>query len=411
MNKPFSLLVKPASADCNLRCSYCFYIDHIKMFSKDKTHRMSDKILERMIKTYMETDQSIYSFGWQGGEPTLMGVDFFKKTVKLQKKYGRQGARVSNGLQTNTTLIDDEFAAFLKEYNFLVGVSLDGPEEIHDYYRVNIDGKGSHSMVLKGIEALNKHDVDYNVLVLVNKQNVDKAALVYKYLKDMGVNYHQYIPCVEFDDDGNLLPYAITGREWGNFLMDIFNEWYPKDTRKISVRLFDSVLSLIVEGNYTTCHLAGNCCQYFVVEYNGDIYPCDFFVQDDLRLGNVMSHSWSVLQHSRKYKEFGALKTEWNKACQNCDVLPFCSGDCLKHRLYENDDPRKLSHLCQGRKLFFRETSAKFKQLAHEIIQMRNNQMGLGPVRPGRLFPDIDINPDDPCYCGSGKRYRKCHGR
>jgi len=410
MKKPFSLLVKPASADCNLRCQYCFYIDKYSLYPDTRIHRMSDDVLERMIATYMATEQPIYSFGWQGGEPTLMGIEFFQKVVSLQKKYGKPGSIISNGFQTNVTLIDDEFAALLSQYNFLVGVSLDGPEEIHNYYRKSAGGQGTHRDVLRGIECLRRNKVEFNILTLVNSGNVNRGKEIYQYLKNMDVFYHQYIPCVEFDDEGNPMPYAISGEEWGNFLCEIFDEWIKTDIYRVSVRLFDSILNFLVDGVYTTCHLAGNCCQYFVVEHNGDIYPCDFFVDKDLKLGNLMEDTWEDMQNSSKYLNFGQQKTKWNERCQSCKYLYICSGDCLKHRLYSGGNPEKMSWLCTGWKKFFEYSMPRFEKLAISIIKERE-RTGVVP-RTGNyeLFSGNHIGRNEPCFCGSGKKYKKCHG-
>ena len=325
--KPFSLLIKPASADCNLRCDYCFYIDHLN-FVEDHP-RMSEDILESMIASYMKTDQKgNYAFGWQGGEPTLMGLKFFKKAVEFQTKYAPSGAVVSNGLQTNGTLITDEMAKFFAEYKFLLGVSLDGPAELHDYYRKNIGLKPTHSLVLKGIERLNKYNVEFNILTLVNNLTVKKGAEIYQYLRDNGFNYHQYIPCVEFDQSGGLKSFSITGEEWGAFLCDLFDEWIKYDANKVSIRLFDSVLNYLVSGTYSVCYMGDDCCQYFVVEYDGNVYPCDFFVREDLLLGNVKTHNWIDLLNSPKYLKFGAQKAKWNEICINCPFINLCHGDC-----------------------------------------------------------------------------------
>ena len=207
--KPFSLLIKPASADCNLRCPYCFYLDRALLYPDETVHRMSDGVLDRMIAGFMALDMPQYSFCWQGGEPTLMGVDFFKRVVELQKKHGRAGASVANGLQTNATLIDDKLAAHLGEYNFLLGVSLDGPEEMHNEIRTTAGGRGSHADVLRGIECLRRSNVEFNILTLVSSANFDRPGDVYRYLADNGFFFHQYIPCVEFDKSGKPLPFSI----------------------------------------------------------------------------------------------------------------------------------------------------------------------------------------------------------
>lgn len=401
--RPFSLLIKPSSADCNLRCAYCFYLDHASMYPDTYKHRMSDEVLEQMIKSYMETEQPVYSFGWQGGEPTLMGTDFFKKVVKLQKKYAR-GRQVSNGLQTNGTLVTDEMAKLFKENNFLLGVSLDGPEYIHDRYRVNIGDSGTHGNVVKGIETLKKHQVEFNILTLVSQSNVGHAKEVYRYLTDNGHYFHQYIPCVEFDNHGKHVPYSITGKQWGQFLIDIFNEWKKEDTYRVSIRRFDAILSFMILGQINVCPMSGNCCQYFVVEHNGDVFPCDFFVDKKLQLGNVASDDWKDMQDSQLYEEFGCQKNQWNKACQKCEYLYYCSGDCLKHRVYHDNQPDHISWLCEGWKMFYEATLDDFRSIAKDYI--KNHMHNQSPI----LFENRRIDRNGPCFCGSGKKYKHCHG-
>lgn len=414
----FSLLIKPASADCNLRCEYCFYLEKCALYPDDKKHRMSVETLDKMVSSYMATPQPQYAFGWQGGEPTLMGLDFFKKVVELQQKYGRPGAVVANGLQTNAVLINDEFAEHLAKYRFLIGVSLDGPEEIHNMYRKNISGLGSHTDVLKGIDSLESHNAEFNILVLVSQSNVKRAKEVYNYLCEKGFYYHQYIPCVEFDEKGELLPFAINGEEWGNFMCEIYDCWIESDTRKVSIRHFDSVLSLLVDKIRNVCVMGNNCCQYFVVEHNGDIYPCDFFVEKDLKLGNVAESKWEELQVSEKYLEFGKMKAKWNSLCDNCFCIDYCYGDCLKHRLPAGGSPEKLSALCAGWKQFYKHTEEGFKRLADEIREERQ-KMFLEQQRQRQAMmagkaPSPTQDPsgrNDLCPCGSGLKYKKCCGK
>ncbi|MFX0070887.1 MAG: anaerobic sulfatase maturase [Candidatus Hermodarchaeota archaeon] len=398
--KPFSLLIKPASADCNLRCEYCFYIDHLEMV--DKTPRMSDEVLEKMISSYMKTDQNgNYAFGWQGGEPTIMGLDFFKKVVELQKKYGPPGAAVSNGLQTNGILITDEMARFFSEYKFLVGVSLDGPPHLHDYYRKTISRKPTHSLVMRGIENLRKKNVEFNILILINNKTVKKPLEIYQYFKDQGFYYHQYIPCVEYDENSNPLPYSINGEDWGVFLCKLFDEWIKEDIYKVSIRLFDSILEYLIYGRYNVCVMNKNCCQYFVVEYNGNVYPCDFFVREDLLLGNIMTESWEDFLNSPVYNHFGNQKSVWNKACDLCPFLNFCHGDCQKIRVGGNDSSKTLSILCKGWKKFYAHTLPHFETLANKIKVERNipSTTSIKVKKFGR---------NDPCPCGSGKKYKSC---
>ncbi|MGI6537143.1 MAG: anaerobic sulfatase maturase [Caldicoprobacterales bacterium] len=402
-SKPFTLLIKPTSADCNLRCTYCFYLCKSGLYPESRLHRMSEEVLESMISGYLSTEQPVYSFGWQGGEPTLMGLDFYKKAVELQEKYGK-GKAISNSLQSNGILIDDEFAKFLAEYNFLVGISLDGPADIHNRYRNHADGSDTHHKVLNAIESLRRNKTEFNILTLVNKANVNRGREVYQYLLNEGFLFHQYIPCVEFDEKGNLLPFAITGEEWGRFLCDVYDEWYKNDTTRVSVRLFDAVLNHMIYGAYTVCHMGGNCCQYFVVEHNGDIYPCDFYVEKELKLGSLLENSWSEMQNSDKYHSFGRGKADWNKNCTSCEYLTYCSGDCMKHRAYSGNELSSLSWLCKGWKMFYNHTLEGFRRLAEYHVRKGNIPA------PERFFVDRKFNRNDQCYCGSLRKYKKCHG-
>lgn len=388
---PFSLLVKPASADCNLRCRYCFYLDACTFYPETGRRRMGDATLDRMIAGYMATRQPVHAFGWQGGEPTLMGVGFYRRAVELQAAYAQPGTRIANGLQTNGTLLDDAFAAFLAEYRFLVGVSLDGPAALHDAERQTAGGHGSHARVLSGIECLRRNRVEFNILTLVNRTNVSKPVEVYDYLVEQGFFYHQYIECVEFAPDGTPQPFAITGQAWGDFLCQLFDRWYPRDTRRVSVRLFDTVLERIVNGVSNTCTSGETCCQYFVVEHNGDVYPCDFHVRPSRKLGNVTTDGWTTLQQSPAYAAFGARKRKWNARCARCTFLQFCMGDCPKNRGGpENQDPARLSHVCEGWRQFYRHTLPRFQKLAEDIQRERGrfrDAIGIGSRNTSIMHP------------------------
>lgn len=398
--KPFSLLVKPAGADCNLRCEYCFYIDHLGM--QESKPRMSDETLERMISSYMKTEQNRnYAFGWQGGEPTLMGLDFFKKVVQYQQKYGRSGSLVSNGLQTNGTLITNEMAELFAQYKFLVGVSLDGPADLHNNYRKMIGGKDTHSLVMKGINNLKKYNVQFNILMLINDKTVSQPEKIYNYMINNKFYFHQYIPCVEFNEENRLLPFSITGKEWGDFLCKIFDLWVKNDKYRVSIRLFDSILEYLIYGETHVCYMNNNCCQYFVVEHDGEVYPCDFFVRDDLKLGNINSGEWEEFLNSPKYKKFGANKSIFNNECKKCPFLNICYGDCQKNRPGNSRTPKSLSILCEGWKRFYAHTLPSFEKLAKKIRLERNIQkIDLNiPTKFGR---------NEECPCGSEKKYKNC---
>ncbi|MDD5727531.1 MAG: anaerobic sulfatase maturase [Victivallales bacterium] len=403
MNKNFSLLIKPASYDCNLRCEYCFYLKKEEIYGKRK-HRMNNEVLEKMVSSYLALDMPLHSFAWQGGEPTLMGLDFYKIAVSYMKKYGSVGKCVSNALQTNGTLLNDDWAKFFHDYSFLIGVSLDGPAELHNKYRLDCGGCGSHAQVLKGIEVLKRNNTEFNILTMVSTANVDYPAQVYRYLKKQGFKYHQYIECVEYSRDGSLLPFAVTGRQWGGFMCGIFDEWYPRDRHEISVRLFDSILFCLLEGTPNVCAMGSDCRQYLLIENNGDVYPCDFFMDRKWKLGNLMNDSWESLTGSPLYARFGVRKKEYATACQACPWLKFCQGGCPKNRPERGDVPGMQTSLCDGWKIFYEHTADKFKQLAEEIKEKRHVEQ-LRQFRTPR-----PVSKNAPCPCGSGLKYKRCCG-
>jgi uncharacterized protein len=372
------------------------------MYPDSRVHKMTDEVLDRLISSYMKTRQPVYAFGWQGGEPTLMGLDFFRRVVRLQQSHGGAGVTVSNGLQTNGTLLTDPMAAFFTEYNFLLGVSLDGPEDLHNVYRRNARDEGSYRAVLRGIRTLRRNRTEFNILTLVSSANIRKGREVYKFLKDEGFFFHQYIPCVEWDAEGGLLPWSIEGEDWGRFLLNVFESWYPGDVKTLSVRHFDSIINFLVYGRHNVCFMGGNCTQYFLVEHTGDVYPCDFFVREDLKLGNIGTHSWDALLESSIYRRFGAAKSRWVDECGDCEFLPFCSGDCLKHRPGFDRSPGIKSHLCEGWKLFYRETLPVFRKLAADWLRGDGKD-------PAGIYPRA-LAGEESCYCGSGKLFKNCHG-
>jgi len=402
----FSLLVKPAGADCNLSCRYCFYLGTASLYADAPPHRMSQKTLEQLIGSYMTTAQPQYAFAWQGGEPTLMGLEFFDRVVRLQMKYGRSGASVANHLQTNATLIDESFARFLSHYRFLVGVSLDGPKPLHDQYRHDSSGRGSHSRVVRTLEILRKHNVPTNVLTLITRANAAEAQQVYAYLCDRDILHHQYIPCVEFDQRGRLKPYALTAQMWGDFLCQIFDAWWETGVGRVSVRYFDSLVLYLASGQRNLCHMDRKCGQYFLVEHNGDVYPCDFFARAEMKIGNILQKDWQNLISSRPFTEFAESKQIWNKACDVCRYLEFCSADCLKHRLdYGNGGSRQKSWLCDGYRRFFDHALPRLKQLARNIARPETQ------TEPGARLRSAKVGRNQPCSCGSGKKYKKCCAR
>jgi len=363
---------------------------------------MSDEVLETMIASYMQTNQNNnYAFGWQGGEPIIMGLEFFQKAIEFQKRFAPPGAVISNGLQTNGTLITDDFAKFFGEYKFLLGVSLDGPDYLHDYYRKTVGQKPTHNLVMRGIEHLRHNKVEFNILILVNNVNVRKAREIYHYLRDQGFNYHQYIPCVEFDGVDNPKPFSITGEEWGEFLCNLFDEWKKEDINRISIRHFDSVIEYLVHGRYNVCNMGDDCRQYFVIEYDGSVYPCDFFVQEDLLLGNIINNNWEDILDSSIYRKFGQNKSNWHINCNTCSFIELCHGDCQKFRIVSPQNSRALSVLCKGWRKFYTYALPQLKIMADKI---KNGNEMISSIEIGSK----KIGRNSLCPCGSGEKYKNC---
>ena len=396
LRKPFSLLIKPASADCNLNCSYCFYKSKSDLYPDSPVHRMSYATLEHVIGSYMSTIQPQYGFSWQGGEPLLMGLDFFEKVTELQMRLGRPGASVANAVQTNGMLVNDPLARHFKKFNFLLGVSLDGPAEMHDRYRLTPNGNSTHAKVLEGLHTLQRHGVKTNVLTLVNSFNARRPQELYQYLVGNRIQHHQYIPCVEYDKNGCLEPYGLPAGLWGDFLCGIFDLWYPGDVGRISVRYFDSLLYFLVTGMYNSCHMDRTCGSYLVVEYNGDVYPCDFFVAPQHKIGNAVSDNWTDLTSHTGFLEFCSSKARCDPQCRGCAFLDVCSADCLKFRP-SGVTGTSRSLLCEGYKQFFEHALNKLKVLA---ASLRGGE-GKRTIHPRR---------NQLCPCGSGRKYRRCCG-
>lgn len=351
----FSLLLKPASFDCNLHCHYCFYLPKEEIYGKG-VHRMSMETLDRVTRDFLSIPMDTHVFAWQGGEPTLMGMEFFQNAINRQKLYGK-GRQIINSIQTNGTLLDDKWAAFLHENNFLVGISVDGPQKLHNCFRQHSDGRGTHAEVMNGLDALKRHKVDFNALTLVTAANQNAPAEIYQYLKQLGFEYHQYIECIDFAADGKPMPYAIKPGKWGEFLCRLFDEWYPNDVGKISIRLFDSILSRLGTGQPTICPMNGSCCNYLVLEHNGDIYPCDFNVRTQSRQGNIREAKLKDIFASPAYQAWGTNKKPADRKCFECRFLPLCMGDCPKNRI------NGISALCEDWKLFYSHTIERFEKI------------------------------------------------
>lgn len=393
-------------------CTYCFYLEKSSLYPDAKTHRMSEEVLEEMVKQVMAQGELQISFSWQGGEPTLMGLSFFEKAVEFEKRYGR-GHSVGNGLQTNGILIDAAWAKFLNEYRFLVGLSLDGPEHVHDHYRFLRTGKGTWSLVADRAKLLLDSDVEVNALTVLNDYSVQFPEEIYDSHKSLGLNYMQFIPCVEIDpkDRARAALFSVPARKYGEFLCKLFDMWradFKEGTPTTSVRFFDSVFFSYAGFSPPECTLLGECGVYVVVEHNGDIYSCDFFVEPGWRLGNVMEKDLVHMLNSQKQKKFSRMKAELPDVCRKCKWLHYCRGGCIKDRIRDPQD-LGLNHFCQSYKMFFEHADEPLRRMAEDWKHKQTLDSPQQFIDAGRnLEVQRKTGRNDPCPCGSGLKYKKC---
>ena len=367
-----SILIKPSGPDCNLDCDYCFYLEKADLYQESKKHRMDEETLEILIKQAIQQSEGPLLFGWQGGEPTLMGLPFFRKAVEFQGKYGF-GRKIGNSLQTNGILIDREWISFLKENNFLVGLSIVGAEYVHDKYRKFRNGEKSWQKVVDNAELMLRSEVSINALSVVNDYSVHYPEETYNFLKTLGFRYMQFIPVVETDlnHPESAAPFSVNPTDFGNFLCRIFDLWradFRDGVATTSVRHFDSVFHTYVGLDAPECTLLKQCGNYVVVEHNGDVYACDFFVEKDWNLGNLQDDDLIMMLNSETQDKFSGLKADIHPECQQCHWLRQCRGGCTKDRIRDPRD-NSLSHFCSSYKMFFNHADEQLKQLAAEWKQ------------------------------------------
>ncbi len=366
--QPFSLLIKPTGPDCNIACLYCFYCRKKELFGTGK-HRMSDDVMYRLVRDYLAIPMPVHSFAWQGGEPSLMGLDFYKRLVDTQMAIGK-GQTVSNALQTNGTLLDDQWCEFLAKYNWLVGISLDGPKKYHDHYRLDAAGNGTFDRVMAGIEACKRNKVEFNILVLLNDKNVEAPDELFDFFTGtLGVQFLQFVPCVETEANGELTDFSVTAEKYGDFMCRIFDRWVDYGVQKLSIRLFDSLLSYIINGHHTNCTFGRKCSDYIVIEHNGDAFCCDFFVEPQWRLGNIMESPIGELANCEIKRNFAKEKGKIDTKCLICRFNQMCRGGCLKDRLAVDGTFKKPSFLCPAYKQIFDYTTPKLKQIAEKFVR------------------------------------------
>jgi uncharacterized protein len=429
----FHLLAKPSGSTCNIDCTYCFFLSKEALYPNEK-NRMSEATLEAYIRQLLESHRTpTVTVAWQGGEPTLMKVEFFSRSIELVEKYRRPEQTVQHTFQTNGILLDDEWCAFFREHNFLVGLSVDGPREIHDTYRLDRTQRGTFDKVMQGWAYLQKHGVEFNILCTVNAANEKHGRTVYRFFRDeMGAKWIQFIPIIErateqtidianlgwseqpnrkrllYTQDGNLVTKRSVGEEqYGQFLVDVFEEWVRHDVGQVYVQLFDVTLEAYF-GRHLLCIHAPTCGYGPALEYNGDVYSCDHFVEPRYKLGNIHETHLVQLVASAQQRRFGDDKRDTlTPQCQRCEVRHLCNGGCPKDRfaLSSDGDPGQ-NYLCSGLYLFFTHTRPAMQKMAQLL------QRGHAPADVMAVIADEDAKggPYAPCSCGSGRKFRFCHG-
>ncbi len=385
--KPLYVMTKPVSSMCNLSCRYCYYLEKANLYrNEDKAGRftMSEDLLERFIRDYIESQtMPQVLFSWHGGEALMRPLSFYKRVVELQKRYAR-GVQIDNSIQTNGTLLTDEWCEFFRENGWLVGVSIDGPQEFHDEYRRNKMGQPSFRRVMQGINLLNKHGVEWNALAVVNDFNADYPLDFYNFFKEIDCRYIQFTPIVERlyphkdgrhlaspMDNGkvSLADFSVSPEQWGEFLVTLFDEWVKEDVGKYFIQLFDATLANWVGQQPGVCTMARTCGHAGVMEYNGDVYSCDHFVFPEYKLGNIRTHTLVEMMYGERQQQFGMDKyAKLPAQCKNCEFLFACNGECPKNRFaFTADGEPGLNYLCSGYKRYFRHVAPYMDFMKQEL--------------------------------------------
>ncbi len=438
----FHVLVKPSGATCNLDCAYCFFLSK-EMLYPGSRFRMADELLETYIRQLIESHQTReVSLAFQGGEPTLMGLPFFRRAVELAEKYRRPGMTIEYTIQTNGTLLDDEWGKFLRANSFLVGISIDGPREIHDLYRYDKGGAPTFDKVMRGLNVLKRHNVEWNVLCTLHRNNADKPLELYHFFRDeLGAQFMQFIPIVErltpeqaavsmsladpwhswrdrplYTQSGEIVTErSITAEQYGSFLTTIFDEWVRRDVAQVYVQMFDVALANWVGAPSGLCVHSRTCGVALAIEHNGDLFSCDHFVEPRYFLGNIKQEHLIDLVASEQQIKFGNDKFDMLPAyCRECDVRFACHGGCPKDRFITTPDGEPgLNYLCAGFKAFFHHIDGAMRYMVNELNHERppaNIMAALAQSDAAQEAAIHHASRNDPCPCGSGKKYKHCHG-
>jgi uncharacterized protein len=437
----FHVLAKPTGSICNLDCKYCYFLSKETLYPNSQ-FRMANDVLESYIRQIIQAHQTPeVVIAWQGGEPTLMGLHFFQRAMGYAKKYLKPDTTVQNTLQTNGTLLDDEWCKFFRENNFLIGLSIDGPREMHDLYRVDKGGQPTFDKVMRAARLMQKHEVDFNVLTTVHAGNGDHPLEVYHFLRDeVRTRFIQFIPIVErttpdllplanlgwgsahharplYTLDGHLVTErSVKSEQWGSFLIRVFDEWVRRDVGTVFVNMFDAALASWVGAPPALCIFSETCGQAMALEHNGDLYSCDHFVEPKYLLGNIHNEPLARLVSSDQQRKFGNDKRDTLPLyCRECEVRFACHGECPKNRFIETPDGEPgLNYLCAGYKAFFRHVDRPMRimseLLRHDRAPAEVMQLVSAEEAKRKSAALVVTGRNDPCPCGSGRKFKRCHG-
>lgn len=399
--RPYYIMAKPVGASCNMACKYCYYLEKAKLYQNDPRHILSDQLLERFVKDYIEsqTMQEVL-FTWHGGETLMRPLSFYEKVMRLERQYAH-GRHIDNAIQTNGTLIDDRWADFFAKNQWLVGVSIDGPQEFHDEYRRTRSGGPSFQKVMRGIRTLNRHNVEWNALAVVNDFNGDYPLEFFSFFKSIGCHYIQFTPVVERieqhadgrhlaavdEKSGQMADFSVAPDQWGDFLCTLFDEWVKHDVGEYYIQLFDATLANWVGVEPGVCSMAKTCGHAGVMEYNGDVYSCDHFVFPQYKLGNIAEKPLYEMMHSERQMAFGANKRKaLPRQCRECEFLFACNGECPKNRFAHTADGEPgLNYLCRGYRKFFRHVKPYMDFMANEYLNDRAPANVMEAARQGLI--------------------------
>jgi uncharacterized protein len=415
-SREFQVFVKPNSSLCNLECHYCYYLKKQHLYPPGEVFRMPDDLLEEYIVQHIDASPGpTINFSWHGGEPLLLGPDYFGKIVALQRKHKPRHQRITNGIQTNGLLLDEEWCRFLALEGFAVGLSLDGPQEMHDRYRVTRGQNPTHAQVMRGYGLLRQHRIPVDILCVAHAGNVDHPTEVYRFFKEIGAQYLGFLPLVEREpaEETGVSDRTVPSEAWGRFLCTIFDEWKREDIERVKVQIFEETARTAFGQEHALCIFRKTCGEIPVVEHNGDFFSCDHYVDPDHRLGNIRETPLVELLESAAQRAFGQAKQDTlPRYCRACKVLAMCNGGCPKDRfLRAPDGGAGLNYLCAGYKQFFTHCQPFVAELS---ALWRRQSMG-GPAEPPVLPAQAKVaqagrkpGRNDPCPCGSGKKYKKC---